>query len=218
MDTAEALTRAMEALKEAGVPESLWPTAFPLAFADVRGEPSPSPRRGQGGGSSGGNGSTGAAKRTTKKSSSDNGSSGVAVLSDLPDQDELFARIAAETNVSADDLGDVFYVSDGKLHLKVASKDLGGNVKASAMTVTSLLAGVVFAGTDHKSLPINEVHEVCRSKRCYHEKNGSTYVKATPSIATVGSPRALEITHKTGWQDEFASAIGRVLGKGDGVA
>lgn len=203
--TAELLEQAWTAVESSGIPESLWPTAFPLAFADLQ-----AATGGSSGPSTGGKDSSGTRKRATKKSSSN--PSGSPVLSNLPDQDELFERIAAETDVSVKDLGDVFHVTDGELHLKVAAKNLGDNTKASVMTVTSLLAGVVFAGTDHKSLPINEVHDVCRTKRCFHEKNASRYVQATPSVATVGSLRALEITHKSGWQVEFANAVGRVLG------
>lgn len=209
--TVELLARAWAAVESSGIPESLWPAAFPLAFAEVRGDTSGARPSGSGA-STGDNGATG----RTKKASSGSGTSGSPVLADLPNQEELFERIAAETDVSVEDLADVFYVTDGKLHLKVASKDLGDNTRASVMTVTSLLTGVVFAGTDHKSLPINEVHDVCRLKRCFHEKNASRYVQATPSVATFGSSRAVEITHKSGWQDEFANAVGRVFPKGDG--
>lgn len=222
MDTAEALKKTMDAIREAEIPESLWNTVFPLALADVRGEAPPA-------GGSRDTASTGGGATTTtssprrkpkpKPSGGTSGTSGVdtsdAVLSNVGDQDELFASIAAETDVSVEDLGDVFFVNGGKLQLKVAGKDLGDNMKAQTMTVTSLLTGVVFGGTDHKTLPINEVHEVCKSKRCFHEKNASTYVKAAEGVATVGSGKSLEITHKTGWQDEFKKAVDRVLGNGE---
>jgi hypothetical protein len=79
-----------------------------------------------------------------------------------------------------------------------------------------LLAGVAFAGAVEHSLPIGEVHAVCKAKRCYSEKHASDYVKATPSIAVVGSSRAQKITHKSGWQTEFAKAVARVTGRDEG--
>lgn len=203
IETSELLKRAWSAVERAGIPESLWAAALPLAYGELR-------RTNGAAASNDGSSQTPTRKRPAKQTANVN--SRPAALSGLAEEADCFEQIANETGVSVDDLGDVFHVSDGELHLKVASKDLGDNTKAAAMTVTSLLAGVVFASTDHPTLPISEIHAVCKSKRCHHKKHASDYVKATPSIAAVGTQNS-EITHKSGWQGEFAKAVARVLGK-----
>ncbi len=150
-----------------------------------------------------------------RSGSSNGGSSPDAVLSQMPDEDEFFAAVSNETGVKEQDLRDVFHVADGELQLKVPGKDLGDNNKAATITVTALLAGAVFAGTDHKSLPIIEVHDICRAKRCYGESNASKYVKATPNFASISNGRSGALTHKSGWQGEFARAVAVALGKSE---
>lgn len=221
METAVLLKNAWEAVVESGVPANMQDAAFKAAIGHLNGT---------GGKPSSGSSITKAdtvavaqkagisKKRTTAKRQSNGtnvSSSTDAVLSQMPDETTFFAAVAKETDVSEADLRDVFHIADGKLELKVASKDLGDSAKAATVTVTALVAGAVFAGTDHKSLPVGEVHDVCRAKRCHGDTNASKYVRATPNLAVVGSGSSSALTHRSGWQSGFAKTVDRVLGKSD---
>lgn len=221
MEAAALLKKAWEAVVESGVPTDMQDAAFKAAIDHLsmpkRGgdssapapadEPSPVDKT-----------ATATKKRTTSKKQSGSanaGSSPGAVLSQVPDADVFFEAVAKETGVREQDLRDVFHIADGVLQLKVAGKDLGGNNKAATMTVTALLAGAVFAGTDHESLPISEIHDACRAKRCHGGKNASRYVKATPTFASIGNGPSSSLTHRSGWQGEFARAVAAALGKSE---
>lgn len=199
---------------------------MPLALADVRGASAAPPARAPAtptppaatASPAKGSPATPKKKRVTKRSSSggDGGSTAMAsVLSGLPDQVELFKKVSAETEVSMQDLGDVFHVEDGQLHLKVISKKLGDSTSASVKTLAALLSGVVLAGTSKTKVPFKDISAVCKEKNCHDPNNGASYIKATPGFAPVGSGPGQALTSKSGWQDEFAKAVSRVLGKGD---
>lgn len=221
MDTAQALKTAMDAVKAAGIPEELWATALPLALADLRGTAAPPTQQvtnlaSEGGSASAQRRSKSAGQRrptrktatTTSKSPSTS-----SVVEGLPEAAELFEKVAAETEVSVDDLGDVFYVEQGKLHLKVIGKNLGENKKAATATVTALVGGVVFAGTAHTKVPFRDINALCKAKHVHDVGNGAAYIKATPGFAPVGSGANQHLVSKSGWQTEFSKAVGRVLGR-----
>ncbi len=214
MNTTEALKQAMQAVKDAGIPEELWPTALPLALADLRGiSVTPAPT----GSSNGGNETaTRAAKKRARKLPSpakpdDGGPAGV--FEKAASEADFLDRVARQTETSAEDLRDVFHVEKGELHLKVLSKDLGDNDKAKTMTVTALMGGAVFAGTDVPSIPFSEIHRVCKTMRCFSDKHAAEYIRETPGFGSIGSSRSSALTHKNGWETEFAKAVVRVLKK-----
>jgi hypothetical protein len=138
-----------------------------------------------------------------------------AILGDVGDADAFFAAIAHETDVDEQDLRDVFHVEDGAVELKVPAKNLGTNSKAKTMTIAALLGGAVFAGTSHSRLPFKDIHAVCKAKKCYDQANAATNIKATPDFAAVGSGIAQALTHKSGWERAFATAVARALLKDD---
>lgn len=214
MDTAEALKKAMQALRDADIPQDLWDTALPLALADIRG--------GTPGKDPGSANSTGRARKSTaqKKGSASRSPARTsaaaeepAVLAGLPDDDTLFKAIAAETGVSETDLADLFHIEGGRVQLKTPGRQLGSNSKAATMTIAALLGGLTFGGTDHRKLPFKEINEFLKAKNVFHEKNASTYIKATPGFASVANGRVLFLTTKTGWASAFANAAAQALGK-----
>ena len=221
VNTASALKQAMKAVKDAGIPEELWSTALPLALADIRGtvgsagappaaataaQPVTAP----------------ATKKKAAKTRPRNGSAlassalaASSVLTGLPDQAAFFKKVSTETGVTVADLGDVFHIQGGQLELKVVSKDLGLSNKASVETITALVGGAVFAGTEHTTIPFRDIHAVSKTKRCFDTNNASSYIKGTTGFAAVGSGANQALTHKSGWQKEFGAAVKRALGKGD---
>ena len=218
MDTAEALKRAMQALRDADIPQELWETALPLALADIRGATAapppvtPPPASGSG--------PLPRKAAASKKARAPRGGARASsatdepsILIDLPDEGTLFKKVEAETGVTASDLSDLFHIESGRVQIKVPGRQLGANGKAGTITIAGLLAGLVFAGTQHRKLPFREINEHCKAKNVFHDKNSSTYIKATPGFAAVGPAGALYLTTKTGWQDEFARAAGRALNK-----
>lgn len=217
MDTTELLKRAMAAVKEAGVPEQLQAMALQLAVEDLRasdGNPpvrnTPTPLSTD----EGGRRTT--TKRTTRpvaKRVAAAESAATAVLASVPDEAIFFKAIEKETSVTAADLGDIFHIEGGLLSLKVASKELGKNNKASTQTVTALLGGAVFAGTGTRKLAFGEINNVCTAKHCFDSANSAAYIKSTPGFASVGARREQALVSRNGWQNEFAKATRRVLGK-----
>jgi hypothetical protein len=76
-----------------------------------------------------------------------------------------------------------------------------------------LLAGLVFAGTEHRKLPFSEINEFCKAKNFFNAANSSSYIRATPGFAALGAGKSQTLTTKTGWQAEFAKAANRALKK-----
>lgn len=220
MDTAEALKKAMKALRDAEIPESLWETALPLALADIRGGmPGPVDAAVQPPGEAV-EGSTSrlaksASGKTTRRTATAARPTPVtdepSILASLPAEDTVFKNIENETGVSVADLRDLFHLEGGRVQLKSASRHLGANGKAATMTIAALLAGLVFAGTESRKLPFREINDFCKAKKVFHDKNSSTYIKATPGFAAVGTGQTQYLTTKTGWQAEFVKAAERAL-------
>jgi hypothetical protein len=231
-DITSHVQQTMTALRDGGVPESLWPTAFPLVFEVVlNGAPAASHTQSDSHLSLAAKkdppDDAPASKKAVKSKTKRIGAvrqaparSGAepGVLSSLPDQETLFASIERETTVPVEDLRDVFHVENGQLEIKVPSRDLGPNSKVIHETMTSLLAGVVFAGTTHK-LPTAEITQMCDRKRVA-DKNGNAarFIKGTTGVAAVGTGRAQSLTPVRGWQDEFKKAVDRVLKRGEQAA
>jgi hypothetical protein len=214
MDTADMLKKAWQAVVASGVPAEVQGEAFKAAIADIRGATPQAPPAAPSGGA---RAPRKRAAKTTAPGKPANGDSGDgSVLDDVGEADDFFASIAHETGVAEQDLRDVFHVENGAVELKLASKELGGSNKEKTTTIATLLAGALFGGTDHQRLPFPDVHEVCKSKRCYDQANASTYLKALPGFAALGKGKNQDITAKSGWEAEFAKAVERVLGKGDG--
>ncbi len=223
MDTSEALKQAMQAVKDAGIPEELWATALPLALADIRAAGTPTPVETDKSSADAKTSAASPAVRTPKKPAArrtaaaggGSASSAPSVLTGLPDQAELFEKVSAETGVSTADLGDVFHVENGELEIKVISKNIGSNKSAGTKNLAALLGGLVLAGTGHTKIPFKDISTLCKAKHCHDSNNGASYIKATPGFAAVGSGASQALTSKTGWQDEFSKAVARVLGKSD---
>lgn len=215
MDTAEALKQAMKAVRDAGIPEELWPTALPLALADLRGA---SAGKTPTGSSTEANTTRTKAKKRPSRSSpptkTEDGA-GAGVFQTVAAGADFIDRVARQTETKAEDLHDVFHIENGALHLKVLPKNLGDNDKAKTMTVTALMAGAVFAGSDVPSIPYAEIHQLCKALRCYSEKHAAEYVRETSGFGSIGTGRSSALTHKSGWENEFAKAVARVLKKVD---
>jgi hypothetical protein len=220
MDTAEALKQAMQAVRDAEIPEELWSTALPLALADLRGSTSGGSARPAGESTPPLTPSPAPARRATKGTARRNGTSSagdseVGIFESAATDDGFLERVAHRTGTQLEDLKDVFHVENGGLHLKVVPRNLGANDKAKTMTVTALMGGAVFAGTDVPSIPFSEIHDVCKTMRCFSTKHAAEYIRETDGFGSIGSGKASSLTHKTGWEAEFAKAVDRTLGKGD---
>lgn len=205
----------MEAVKAAGVPKELQAAALELAVADLRASAA-SGKKGPAAATKRTRAPGGASKAGTKRPAPrqrPDSATEDSVLSRLPDESTFLKAIEKETGVSTKDLADIFHIDDGRLELKIASKSLGANKRAQTQTVTALLAGAVFAGTSERKLSFGEINRVCDAKHCFDSGNAAASIKATPGYSSLGAGKAQAIVTKSGWQDEFAKASRRVLGK-----
>ena len=134
----------------------------------------------------------------------------------MPDEQTVFKRAETETGVSTQDLADIFHIEAGLLQIKIPSRQLGPSVKAATTTIATLLAGLVFAATDHRKLAFKEINGVCKAKNVFDVNNSSAYIKTTPGFAAIGRGQAQYLTAKSGWQGEFADAARRALNKATG--
>ena len=220
MDTGELLKAAMEAVKAAGVPKELQATALELAVADLRASSgsrgaSPAAKQPRAAKATSTGATNGAAKRAAPRKKSAATSPEHAVLQRVPDETSFFKAIEKETGVSLQDLGDIFHIDGGSLELKVPSRSLGANKRAQTQTVAALLAGAVFAGTSERRLSFSEVNLVCDAKHCFDSANSASSIKATPGFSSIGAGKAQVLVTRSGWQDAFAAATRRVLGKAE---
>lgn len=197
----------MAAVEEASVPPELRAVALQIAAQDLRMTgPAALAQRAEGNTPRSGNSRPAAAGTT---------SSDIAIVNSIPDEGEFFAAIENETGVLVTDLSDIFHVEDGILGLKVSSKSLGMSRRAQTQTLTALLAGAVFAGTTERKLSFSEINKVCHAKHCFDPKHAADYIKETAGFGSLGVGKAQAIVTKGGWQDAFAAATRRVLGKAD---
>lgn len=214
MNTTEALKQAMQAVKDAEIPEDLWPTALPLALADLR----RSSTSNKGDGSADRRRTT--TRRPVKKRASKPSPSG---KTDVDSEAGLFEtaaigkdfldRVAHQTDTNLEDLRDVFHVEDHKLQLKILPRNLGETDRAKVMTVTALIGGAAFGGTNVASVPFSELYASLKAMRCFNSKHAAEHVRETPGFGSIGSKQTLSLTHKKGWEAEFGKAIARVLKK-----
>lgn len=214
MDTAELLKAAMDAVKAAGVPKELQAAALELAVADLRAGSGSSKRSGnaKAKGTSAGTTRTPAKRSASRRKTADPAPED-AVLAGLPDEAAFFRAIEKETGVSQQDLGDIFHIEAGRLELKVPSRSLGANKRAQTQTVAALLAGAVFAGTSERRLSFGEINVVCNANHCFDSANSASSIRSTPGFSSVGTGKAQVLVTRSGWQEEFAAAAMRVLGK-----
>lgn len=208
-DTVELLKRSMAAVAEANVPAELRAVALQIAAVDLRraGPAVPGERAERSSARSRSGSSRPAVARST--------SFDAAILNNIPDEREFFAAIENETGVVVSDLCDIFHIEDATLGLKVSSKSLGGNRRAQMQTVTALLAGAVFAGTPERKLSFSEINQVCQAKHCFDPKHAAENIKETAGFGSVGAGKSQAVVTKGGWQDAFAAAARRVLGRPD---
>lgn len=210
----------MEAVKAAGVPKELQATALELAVADLRAgrvpgkkavaeKPTPVPSS---------NRSSKAAKKPSSGRANTEAATAPSVLSRISDESTFFKGIENETRVPSSDLADIFHIDGGNVELKVPSRSLGANKRAQTQTLTALIAGAVFGGTKERKLPFGDIKAVCVAKNCFDSANSASSIKATPGFSTVGSGRAQSVVTRSGWQDEFARAARRVLGRAEPTA
>jgi hypothetical protein len=167
MNTADALRRAMQAVKDADIPEDLWPIALPLALADLRDNSAAvdsstrndsaarAPKQSQHSG--------GIPKKPVKRPprpaapfSKAGVGSQTGIFETVAAAPEFLERVSKQTGVDIGDIKDVFHIESGALQLKVLGKDLGATDKPKTKTVTALMAGAVFAGSDIPSIPYSE--------------------------------------------------------------
>ena len=212
-ETVELLRRSLAAVEDANVPPDLRPAALRIAADDLRNRTSQqtptSALRGDIVPGSAVKNGAGAVQRPEA------GGNGDGVLGNLPEMGDFFSAIERETGVTVSDLSDVFLIEDGRLELKIRSKDLGANKGAQTQTVTALVAGAVFAGTTVRKLAFAEIRQVCDTKHCLDTKSVARSIKRTPGFGSVGSKRAETLVTQSGWEDAFAAAVRRVLGRPD---
>jgi hypothetical protein len=217
MDTTNLLKEAMAAVKAAGIPDALQATALQLAVADLRSTEEQPITNASKGKTSRKPAPTKSERKPSKRTSAVRKSTPTAsndcILSQIPDGSKFFSAIEKETGVPVSDLHDIFHVDIGRLELKVASKDLGKSKKAMSQTVTALLGGVIFSGTQSRKISFDEINAVCKDKHCFDSANAAANIKSTPGFSSVGSQRSQVLLTKSGWQNEFAKAVNRVLGK-----
>ncbi len=210
MDVGELLKEAWKAVEISGVPKELQAVAFSTAvemLRDTRELPDAAQVKTRD--ASGKQATPKKVRRSSppRASSSDEGSA----LPNVGTQADFFRRVAKETNVTVEALGDIFHVENGSLELKVASKDLGSTKKSQMQTIAVIVAGAYFAGTETPKVPFAAIYPIFKSKRCFDQANAATYLKSLPGFSALGNGSSQHLSTKSGWHAEFAKAVGRVL-------
>lgn len=180
MEANEVLTKAWAAVKESGVPESLYEAAFKEAVALIAKPASDGPagERGQRP-NSGASANSGAAQDETVKSS---------------DTDAALQRFASESGIDASELIEVFYFDpDGTPHLNVAGRKLGSSTTARAKAVATAITAAYYFADDEVQISVEKIRAECERLKCYDVKNFYNHMgSATGTVLSgAGNSRAL---------------------------
>jgi hypothetical protein len=212
MEVGDVLKQAWAAVEASGVPKELEAVAFTVAVDILRAEYRPFDKPSVDGGVQA---KVPVARKPKSKSGRSNSSGsrddGSDLLPSVGTQSEFFRNIAKATDVSVERLGDIFHVEDGSVELKIPAKDLGSSKKGQMQTISVILAGAYFAGTDTPKVPFAAVYQVCKNKRCFDQANAATYLKSLPGFSALGTGSSQHLSTKSGWEKEFERAVLRVL-------
>lgn len=213
VDTAEALKKAIQAVKDAELPETLWSTAFPLAFADIRGKPKSTGARSKPAHEKSSYPETAPStpQRTDESNSAAQNDGAPSILTTAASTPNFLEKVADHTGARLDDLNKVFTTAKGTLSLEVKVDRLGKTRKDKVMTVTALIGGAIFAGTDAKRIPRYQIYAVCNAMGFHDSHHAAGNVRETRCFEHSGSRSSAVLMRGNGWKQVFLKAIDHVL-------
>lgn len=163
----ELLKRAWEAVKQSGIPESLYETAFREAVEELRAM--------DGGGSSAGTRSPGTPRGGRGKPASRPRATAPAATDEETatsvDENAFFATLAHESGVAETNLRDVLSLSGSNVHVTPATRVLGASKAQQARTTIALVAGARAFGLGERPIDAEAVRAEVKRKHAYDEAN-----------------------------------------------
>jgi len=199
MEVSEVLKNAWTAVEDAGLPERIQPVAFseavrlltPANSAPTAGAPS-----GNGGAATGGSG--GAAQ----------GASGITAS-----EEEIYAKVAAQTGVDRDKLERVVHLDGGILKVSIPGLKLGKNNIERAKAVAQILTIVRGFGVEENETSLEVIRTECDRLRIYDPNNFSSHMKALVGYVITGTGTNRRVRAKSPGIAAFPGLLDSLLGE-----
>lgn len=208
MDAEQVLATAWKAVESSGVPQELQATAFQLAVEITREAtgPStpvaPSPQS--------------AAPHTPPPTpatvpSSDEVPEPVTSAPAAPSEDDLWVKFAEEAEVEREHLEELFYFSNGEVHLNVKAHKLAATKPSQMKAVAFALTVAYDFAFDRTALDTTIARAECERLKCLDKKNFGTYMGAVDGLTTSGPATKRVLKIKSGARDLFKGWVSKMI-------
>lgn len=202
----EALEKAWAAVVDSGVPESVQQIAFREALARIApltpAAPAPVVNRPNPPAGPKVNGGAGAPKDETSSGEPE---------SALP-ANELMAKLAHETGISAEKWERVIHFSDGKPGISVPTRRLGSNKANQTRAIALLLTAARYYALDEAETSVDVVREACNSAKCYDQANYSRHVADAPGLNLTGPRNQKKLKTRGDTLPKLSALIDKING------
>jgi hypothetical protein len=176
MKVSEILAAAWAEVGDANLPERIQPVAFSEAVR-LMAEPTPAPQK----------------ESQAKKTAPSKGKSSARSADRTADQsdevqvapDDFFDAIAKETEVSVDDLEQVFFLDSGRPKVNLTSRSLGETMAARQKNIGLLICVARHFGLVEDETPASVVRDECARLRCA-DRNLSTRLGTLKGVVQSG--------------------------------
>jgi hypothetical protein len=205
MEVSEMLKKAWTAVEDAGLPDNIHEVAFREAMrvmVPATGAPvAVSPRAGKPGGSGSGGSRAGG---PGGGSSSNDGAISVT-------EDEIYAKVVAQTSVDRGKLEEVVHLDDDVLKVSLPGIRLGKNNAEKTRAVAQILTIVRGFGLDEAETSVEFVRAEAVRLKCYDSPNFSTHLGKLNGYIITGSGTNRRIRAKAAGIQAFPAFVDGLL-------
>lgn len=200
MDVDELMAKAWGAVQKAGIPEPVQGVALKEAIAYLTGSDgvSPNPDR---------------PKPKVRKAASRRSAPSPAPEEpdSVPDADEFYEQLAAESGVDEAVLRDVLHLKGNVIHVIPPTRLLGDSKAVQTRQVVALVAGAYAHGLGISPVSAVAVRDEVKRKRCFDPANFAARLKSMKGFSQGANRNEILVGSK--WLGEFQEAINAAAGQ-----
>lgn len=201
MDVSKVLENAWAAVEGANLPVEVRPDAFREAVRLLAplSAPSSSPHSVKSGGSE-------TRYQESKMLPPEGNGSG-------PSEDEIYARVVAQTGVEREKLERAVYLDDDAIRVSLPGLKLGKNNAERARAVAQLLTVVRGFGLEESETSLEVIRAECERLKVYDSANFSSHMKGLSGFVVTGTGQNRKVRAKGPGIQAFPALIGQLLGE-----
>jgi hypothetical protein len=200
MDVAESIKAAWEAVEKSGVPEHMQQLAFREALRALLGTSAPPAKKA-------------AHTPAPPPSGTDDKTDGTDDPTSTVNEADVYAAVAAETDVPVEKLEQVFHIDGGAVKLLGASTKYGSANAEKARNIALIVTVVRKFGMHQADTAFEVIKTACESKHAYDVGNfASKHMPSVPGCVIKGDNKK-RLEAKTGATAAFVTVVDKVLGE-----